>query len=151
MDGWVVLRDAEADRFEAVLACAVHEAGQQLVPEAAPAAARDDGNRELRRLLVDEPEAGVLMLEEPVPGGADRDVVVEDDQRAVSGSPPRVHVAGQRRLVITDGRPPVEGVPEHVAEEGNVARAALSDHGASLRAPCGSAAGKLLCKLNSVA
>src|SRR5215475_3317686 len=41
--GGVVLGDTEADRLEAVLAGAVHQARQQLVPEAAAPATRDDG------------------------------------------------------------------------------------------------------------
>ncbi len=50
------------------------------------AAARDDRDRELWRLLVDEPETGVILREQAVPGRADRDELVEDDQRSVTGA-----------------------------------------------------------------
>src|SRR6266496_3823279 len=128
MPGRVVLGDAEADRAEAVLTRAVEQTAQKLVAVAAAPAARDDRDRELRRLLVDEAEARVLPREQPIPGGADRHELVEDDQRTVAGAAPAVDVAGQRGLLVPHRRPPVEGVAEHVAEERDVARAAGSDH-----------------------
>ena len=59
--GRVVLRHAETDRFEAVRARAVQQPAEKLVSVAAAAAARNDGDRELRRLFVDEPEAGIRL------------------------------------------------------------------------------------------
>src|SRR2546421_9469235 len=112
----IVLRDAEADRLEAVLAGTVQQPAERLVAVPPAAAARDDRDRELWGLLVDEPEAGVILREQAVPGRADRDELVEDDQRPVTGAAPAVDVPGQRRLLVAHRGPPVEGVAEHVAE-----------------------------------
>src|SRR5690242_1776996 len=146
MTGRVVLRDAEADRAEAVLARADEQPAQELVAVATAAPARDNSDRELRRLLVDEAEAGVLLREQAVPGRADRHELVEHDQGAVAGATPAVDVTGQRRLLITDRSPPIEGVAEHVAEKRDVARAASPDHGTSLRL-----SGNLFGKLDAIA
>src|SRR6187402_410521 len=52
--GLVVAADAEAERAMALRLRALEERVQERVADAATPAARDDGDRELRRLLVDE-------------------------------------------------------------------------------------------------
>src|SRR5262249_57987395 len=116
------------DRLEGVLACAVEQAAEELVAVTAASPARHDCNRELGCLLVDEPKAGVLACKQAVPGRADRHELVEDDQRAVARAAPVVDVAGERRLLLTHGSPPVEGVEEEAAGKREVSPDTLSVH-----------------------
>src|SRR5205085_5772055 len=106
---------------------ALQEAGHQLVPEAFAAAARDDGDRQLRRLLVDEAEARLLAREEAVPRGPDRVRVVERDEPLVARPAPVEDVAGNRQVAAL-AHPPVVGVAEHVAEEADVPWPRGADH-----------------------
>src|SRR4029079_11210789 len=70
-DRRVVGLDAEADLAVAGCPRPLEQGGEQLLAEAAASAAGDDRDRQLRRLLVDEPVAGLVLLEEPVPGCPD--------------------------------------------------------------------------------
>src|SRR5947208_3088753 len=63
-------RRAQTDRAVAVGAGAVEQRLEQLLARPLPAARRNDRDRHLRRLLVDEPEAGLVRREEPVPRSA---------------------------------------------------------------------------------
>src|SRR5439155_15189605 len=93
----------------------------QLVADSLAAAARDDGDRQLRRPLVDEPETRCTPRKEPVPGGADRLELVDRDETAVPLPPPALDVArGGQVGALVD--PPEVGVAEHVAEEPDVLR-----------------------------
>src|SRR5204863_5990523 len=114
----LALLGAEADRRVTVLARAVEERRHQLTAEAAAATARDDGDRELRRPLVDEAEARLALREEAVPGRTDG-TVLPRNQSPVTGPPPVVHIARHRKIRV-GVEPPVVRVLEHVAEEPDV-------------------------------
>ena len=60
-DRGVVAIDAQAEPPEAVAPADAISALEQLLPEPAAAAARDDRDRQLGRLLVDEPVAGLVL------------------------------------------------------------------------------------------
>src|SRR5579864_4211291 len=84
---------AEADGLEAVRARQVEERLEQLLARALAATARHDGDRQLRRLLVDEAEAGLVRSEEAIPGGAVRVRAFHGDDAGVAGAPPVADVA----------------------------------------------------------
>src|SRR3954447_5464130 len=96
----VVFRHAEADRLEAVLAGTVQQPAEKLMAVTPAAAARDDRNRELWRLLVDEPETGVILREQAVPRPAGAANLGEKERRPAAGAPPAVDVPGQGRLLV---------------------------------------------------
>src|SRR5439155_12874721 len=87
-DRRAVLRDAKRDRLVALRSRSREQGVHQLASEAAAAPAGNDGDRELGRLLVDEAVAGRVAPEEPVPGGADREALVERDHGGVAGASP---------------------------------------------------------------
>ena len=124
----VVAVDAERDGRVAGCARPVEQRVEQRRADALAARARDDGDGELRRPLVDEPVARPVAAEQPVPGRADREALVDRDHRSVAGPPPCLDVErdGARARVR---RPllPVVGVVEHVAEEPHVLGAAAPD------------------------
>src|SRR6188472_2043322 len=64
---WIVRLDAQGDLLEAVELRLREERGEQLLAVASAAARRDDGDRQLRGPLVDEPVARLALLEQPVP------------------------------------------------------------------------------------
>src|SRR6185312_838373 len=66
----LLLRRAEADRAVAAVSRALQEGFEELLARALAPAARHDSDRQLGRLRIDEPEAGLLGGERPVPGGA---------------------------------------------------------------------------------
>src|SRR5439155_22409931 len=69
----------------------------------------------------------------PVPGGADREALVERDHGGVAGPAPVLDVAHRvpaARVLVPAGAP-VVGVAQHVAEEARVLRRARPDHGRS--------------------
>src|SRR5581483_5998822 len=84
----VVGLDAQADGGEPVLAGLREQRLEQLAAEAATPAARHDGDGQLGRLLVDEPVARRLHLEQPVPGGADGLEAVDRDQHPIAWPAP---------------------------------------------------------------
>src|SRR5205085_3653827 len=95
--------------------------------DALAAAARDDRDRQLRRPLVDEPEAGLAPREDAVPRGADGLQLVDRDEPAVALPPPARHVPRDGQVgALVD--PPEVGVAEHVAEEPDVLRTGRADH-----------------------
>src|SRR5690348_13535849 len=79
---------AEADRLVAFRAGALEQRLEQLLPRALAAPARDDGDRQLGRALVDEAEARLAVGEEAVPGGAVRMRAVHRDHACVPAPPP---------------------------------------------------------------
>src|SRR3989442_15879219 len=89
----VVRLDAEAEPRKALRAGALDQGLEQLRTVALPAHARDDGDRQLRGLLVDEAVAGLVGREEPVPGGADRLEALDRDDGRVAPPPPALDVA----------------------------------------------------------
>src|SRR5438105_2268076 len=107
---------AEADRSVAARARPVEQRLQQLSAGALAATARHDGDRQLRRLLVDEAEPRLVRREEPVPGGAVRMRPVHRDDPGVAGPAPVPHVAVDRAFGLL-GESPVIRVAEHVAVE----------------------------------
>ena len=82
----------------------------------------------LGRSLVDEAVTGLVAPEQPVPGGADRESLVDRDDRGVARTAPRLDVerdrpgAGVGRTLRS-----VVRVVEHVAQEAHVLRAAPPD------------------------
>src|SRR5436190_23894961 len=64
---WIVRLDAERDLLEAVLLGLCEEGGEQLLAVASAATRGDDGDRQLRRSLVDEAVARLALLEQAVP------------------------------------------------------------------------------------
>src|SRR4051812_7523631 len=141
MDRRVVGLDAEAQLFVAVRARLLEQLGQQLSAEALAAAARHDRNRQLGDALVDEAVAGLVLLEQPVPGGADRLELVDRDERAVARPAPAGDVPLERDVRLVPP-PRVVRVAEHVAEEWEILRPGGSDHPTSsvswMRFPSGS-------------
>src|SRR5207248_690003 len=109
---------AGEERLEQLLACAL----------AAPA--RDDRDRQLRRLLVDESEARLVLGEEPVPRSAVLVWPFERDHPRVALAPPVLHVAVDRALGVLR-EPPVIRVPEHVAKEADVVDPDRPEHQSS--------------------
>ena len=77
---------------------------QQLVADAVAALGRHDRDRELGRRLVDEAVARLGGLEDPVPGRADREAVLERDHRRVAGPAPRRARSGRRASPGTRSR-----------------------------------------------
>src|SRR4029450_3787034 len=126
-----VRRDAEADRPVPLRAGAREQRVHQLAAKAVAALAGDDRDRELRRLLVDEPVARRRLFEQAVPRRADREALVERDHGRIAGTAPVLHVAHrmQPALVLVFAGAPVVRVPQHVAEEAGVLRRAPADHG----------------------
>src|SRR5262249_53178937 len=72
VDCVVVRLYAEADLREAVLPGLGEQPFEEIAPESAAAPARDDRDRQLGRLRVDEAVAGFVRLEQSIPGGTDR-------------------------------------------------------------------------------
>ena len=83
----IVALDAEAERAIAVGAGALAQRLDERVADTASPPARDDRDRELGRLLVDEAVPRQVAAEEPVPGGADRKRVVDGDESRVARPP----------------------------------------------------------------
>ena len=133
----VVALDGEAHRPLTVGLRAFVERVQERVADAASTPARHDRDRELGRLLVDEPVARQLAPEQPIPRRADREAVLDRDQGRVADSSPALDVQRHRpRPLARLALAPVVGVVEHVAQEANVlAAAAADDHGGSLERP----------------
>src|SRR5207244_3953557 len=121
----VVGLGAEADRRLPFVARPLQQCLQQLAAQAAAAPSGNDGDRELRRLLVDEAEARLARREEAVPGGSDGPVLPRDQAR-VAGTAEVVDVAGNRQIGI-HVQAPVVRVLEHVAKEPDVLRTGLTD------------------------
>src|SRR6476646_9906470 len=133
----VVTCDAEAERAMAVGPRPVAQGVEKRLPDAESTTARDDGDRELGRLVVDEAVPGLILAEEPVPGRAHGEGLVDGDEGGVSGPPPSLHVPGNRPEAVA-GAPlaPVVGVVEHVAEVPHVlATTPADDHVESLEPP----------------
>src|SRR5918994_2646138 len=128
-DRGTVLRDAERDRLGALTSRLVEERPHPPPADAVATPARDNRDRKLRRRLVDEAVAAAVLLEEPVPGGANREPAVECDHGCVAGPPPvldvvhRVHAALELLR-----RAPVVRVAEHVSQEAGVLRRARPNH-----------------------
>src|SRR5581483_2451000 len=121
VDRRIVGLDAEADPREAVLARGVEQRAEQLLAEPPAALAGDDRDRQLRRLLVDEAVARLVLLEEPVPGGADGLELVDRDQGVVAAAAPAGDVALEGDVGL--GAPPrVVRVTEHVPQERQILR-----------------------------
>src|SRR5581483_1544206 len=128
MDRRVVRLDAQAQLLVALCARLVDQLREQLAAEALPAPARHDRDRQLGRVLVDEPVARLVRVEQPVPRRADRLEAVDRYERGVARPAPAGDVALERDVGL--GSPArVVGVPEHVAEEGEVLRPGGPDHG----------------------
>ena len=129
LHGRAVLGDAERDRAVAVRPRTRQERIHQLAAEPVAPSAGDDRDRELGRLLVDEPVAPSGLLEEPVPGRADGKPVVERDHGCIAASAPVLDVAHrvQTGLVLVPGAP-VVGMAQHVAEKTRVLRRPRADH-----------------------
>src|SRR3954453_10586880 len=115
----LVLRSAEAGGVEAVPASPLQQRLEELLAGAFAAPARNDRERQLGRLLVDEPEAGLARPEEPVPRGAVGGRAVHGDDAGRAGAPQGPHVPVDPPPLVL-GEAPVVGVPEHVAEEAAV-------------------------------
>src|SRR5262245_47429459 len=130
----VVGLDAERDLLEPVALRLREQAAEKLVAVALAAARRHDGDRQLGRLFVDEAVAGLALLEEPVPGGADVAGIAVRDHRGVAGPAPAPHVPldGALHRILRHVLAPVVRVVEHVAEKARVVAAAGANHGASL-------------------
>src|SRR2546421_209442 len=128
----IVRLHAQRDLFETVVARLRKQRFEQLVAEALPAAGRDDGDRKLGRLLVDEAVARLLLLEQPVPRRADVSSLVAGDHGGVAG-PAEVHDVALHRtfqgVLVRHSLTPVIRVVEHVAEEARVVSAPGSNHG----------------------
>src|SRR5579862_5262678 len=110
---------AEADRRPALGLRSLEEGLEQLLPDALAAAARDDGDRQLRRLLVDEAEARLVGGEHAVPRGAVRVRAFHGDDAGVALASPVADVAVDGPLRVL-AHPPEVRVAEHVAEEARV-------------------------------
>src|SRR5579862_29884 len=126
---------AEADRRPALGLRALEEGLEQLLPDALAAAARDDGDRQLRRLLVDEAEARLVGGEHAVPRGAVRVRAFHGDDAGVALASPVADVAVDGPLRVL-AHPPVVRVAEHVAEEARVLSVGGPKHGQSSCASC---------------
>ena len=87
------LLGAEAHLREPVAAGAGEERLEQLGAGALAAVARDDGDRQLGCLLVDEAEPGLALAEEPVPRGAVDVASLERDDARVAAPAPVLDVA----------------------------------------------------------
>jgi hypothetical protein len=74
-------------------------------PKAVAALAGDDRDRELGRLLVDEPVAGRRLLEQAVPGRPDREALVERDHGGIAGTAPVLDVAHRVETVSSSSLP----------------------------------------------
>src|SRR5262249_37772272 len=120
------LLGAETDRGVPLLFCPREQCVHQLTAEPAAPAARDDRDRQLGGLRIDEAEPRRTLREEAVPGGADR-AGLPGDQTRIAGPAPVVHVAGdgQGRSLV---QAPVGGVLEHVAKEADILRPGGNDH-----------------------
>src|SRR5262245_31714899 len=132
----VVGLDAERDLPEAVLLRAREQAAQELVSVALAAARGDNGDRQLRRLLVDEAVARLALLEQAVPGRADVARVAVSDDGRIARPAPAHDVALDRALRGIHRRvlAPVVRVVQHVAKEARVVAATGTDHSADLSA-----------------
>src|SRR5262249_5448558 len=108
---------AEADARVPFLARALEERVHELPAEPAAAPARNDRDRELGRLLVDEAEPGRGRRKDAVPGRADRPVL-PGDEPGVARPAPVVHIARDGEVGIRV-QPPVIRVLQHVAQEPN--------------------------------
>src|SRR5919198_4557982 len=128
--GVVASLDTEAQRRVALGLRALAEGVEKRFADPAAAATRNDGDRELGRLLVDEAVSRVVATEKAVPRGADRKAVLDRDQDGVARPPPTLDIAGDRaRLLAGAALAPVVGVVEHVAEEADILPAsAANDH-----------------------
>src|SRR5687767_5955032 len=86
---WIVVaRDAQAQRAVALGTRPVDQRLEERFAEPPAATARNNRDRELRRLLVHEPVARMAAVEQPVPRGPDREPFVDGDQRRVPRPPP---------------------------------------------------------------
>ncbi len=92
---------------------------EQFLAGALAAPARDDGDRQLRRLLVDEAEARLGPREHPVPRCSVGVRPLERQDPGVACPAPVLHVAVHRPLRVLR-KAPVVGVPQHVAKEADV-------------------------------
>jgi hypothetical protein len=107
---------------------------QQPASDAPSAPPFDDGDRELRRLLVNVARAVLRLREEPVPDEPDRLPALLCDERGVAGTPPtlvedhdlRVRQAPLHRWQL-DVRPPGERGVQHLAEEREVMLLEVAD------------------------
>src|SRR4051794_39644421 len=97
---------AEGDGRVAVLPRAGEKCLEQLLACALAAPARDDRDRQLRRLLVDEPEARLVLREEAIPRSAVFVRPFECEHPRVALAPPVLHVAVDRTLGVLR-EPPV--------------------------------------------
>jgi hypothetical protein len=120
------LLGTQADPGMAFLPGLLKQRGHQLAAEPSAATARDDGDRQLGRLLVDEAETRSRGREEAVPRSSDRTRLPRHEP-GVARTTPVVHVPGDRLVGILV-ETPVVGVLEHVAEEADVLWPGLADH-----------------------
>src|SRR5947208_1001617 len=89
----LLLRGTQADRLEPVLARVLEQRVEQLLPGSLTAPARHDGERQLGRLLVDEPEARLALREQPVPRRAVGMRAVHRHEAGVAVASPVLDVA----------------------------------------------------------
>src|SRR5919201_3822342 len=141
VEGWVVGLDGQADCSKPVLSRLVEQRGEQFLAEPLPAPARDDRNRQLGGLRIDEAVPGVTLAEQAIPGRADGLKLIDRDERGVTPAAPTGHIALQRDVCfVAPAR--VVRVPQHVAEERQVLRPGRPDHAISsvswIRFPSGS-------------
>src|SRR5262245_33683310 len=108
----LILRGAEAHGAEAVRPCTIEQRLEELRACTAPAVTRDDGDSQLRRLLVDEPEAGLLLGEEAEPRCAVWVRALEREHAGVPAAPPVLDVAVHGPLRVL-AEAPVVRVAEH--------------------------------------
>src|SRR5690349_3630432 len=103
---------AEADGVEALEPRSLEQRLEKLLACALAAPARDDRDRQLRRTLVDEAEAGLVRGEDAVPGRAVRVRAFHRDDARVARASPVADVAVDRTLgVLAHAR--VVRVAEH--------------------------------------
>src|SRR4029450_1551492 len=128
--GRVVRLDAQRDLLEAVLLRLREQRREQLLAVAPAAARRNDCDRQLRRLLVDEAVARLTLFEEPVPRRSDVACIAVRNHGGVAGAAPAHDVTLYRALhgVLRRALAPVVRVMEHVAEKACVVPAARANH-----------------------
>src|SRR5215211_7487493 len=131
--GGAVVGDAEAEAFVALLAREVDERREELGADPVATPARHDRDRNLRRLLVDEAEAGLVVVEQPVPRGPDGKAALQCDHGGIAASPPPGDVAPERGVLDAAPRAPVERMAQHVLQEADVLAAAAPNHAGAAR------------------
>src|SRR5690606_11917866 len=132
--------DAEADRADAGVLRAGGDRAEQAAADAAPAVGGHDSHAQLRDVVGDVAQAGVLPAEPTQPRGTDRDLQpagaahVDGDDAEVALALPAGDVVRQRavaqqllaaELLLTAG--PVDRLEQHVDEELGVLRPGVAD------------------------